>query len=121
MIRNLLFNIWWLIKRYAPILAYLLLTAFVVYAFALERDHSNQNRERVAQATHTTLIQGCVRGNDLRTGIRQILQASQVLTANSFHKHQISATQYAISQRFFNDASAKFAPVNCAKAYPKVK
>lgn len=60
-------------RRHLPVIGYLILAGFTGYAFQQEREHSNQNREAIAQQTHNTLVAGCERQNELRTTLRGLI------------------------------------------------
>lgn len=63
-------------RRHLPLLGYLILALAVGYAFQVERTHSNENKQELAQATHNVLVNVCrTSNNKLRTDLRQILLA----------------------------------------------
>lgn len=108
-------------RRHIMLLAYLVLAGFTIYAFALERQHSNQNRHELATQTHTVLVKGCERQNVLRLTLQQLLKDSQRATKTQFRAGKIPKDQYKFAQQFYQKQIVRLNPTDCAKVYPVPK
>lgn len=109
------------VRRRLPLIGYLILAGFVIYAFSVERSHSNQNRRELANQTRTVLIQNCERQNQLRGTLREIVRQSipqieQYVKDGTLTRKQadtaIAQTKHTVSVLSNTD---------CVRAYPVPK
>lgn len=108
-------------RRHLPVFAYLLLAGFTIYAFSVERDHSNQNRAELAKQTRVVLIRGCERQNQLRNALSGITKQS-IGTIKLYVKDgTITPAQGDRSLAQIHTTLRVLRPTDCAKAYPVAK
>jgi hypothetical protein len=108
-------------RRHLPVVAYLVLAGFTGYAFQAERNHSNQNRVELAQQTHTVLVRGCERQNDLRKALVSILNESYKNINQYVKDGTITPEQAKRARAQTRAALLKIRPTDCLKAYPVAK
>jgi len=108
-------------RRHLPLVAYLILVGFTGYAFAQEREHSNQNRADLAAQTRTVLLRGCERQNDLRKALVDILKQNDKSIDQYVKDGTITPAQGQRARAQTQKALIKIRPTDCLKAYPAAK
>lgn len=103
-------------RRDRGVLGYLVLAGAVAYSFNIERVHSNENRTSLANETHEVLVNSCVRGNELRSALTDIMQSSKRQSQVFYRDDPIRQEQIKV---FYNEAIGKLRPIDCTTAYPE--
>lgn len=104
-------------RRHLPVVAYLILAGFTAFAFQQEREHSNQNREQLAQQTRVVLIAGCERQNQLRVTLQGLIASGIPQTKQYVKDGTLTPAQGDRSIAQSKTAIKTLAPVDCTKAY----
>ena len=104
-------------RRHIALLAYLVLAGFTIFAFAAERNHSNENRRALAEETRQTLLKGCERQNELRDALRRIIRQSNGTIKLYVEAGTITPEQGKRAYAQNVQAIRVLADTNCSKLY----
>lgn len=104
-------------RRHLALVAYLILAGFTIFAFSLERKHSNENRRILAEQTRQTLIKACERQNELRGALRHIVRQSNGAIKLYVKDGTITPQQGRVALAQNVQALSVLADTNCVKLY----
>lgn len=104
------------LRRFAPVVAYLLLAAALIYVITLEHHNSQVSRTRIASETRIVLVAGCERQNLLRSTLRSLVEAGIPQTKKFVKEGTLTPAQGRRSITQTKAAEKKLANTNCRKA-----
>lgn len=101
-------------------MAYIILTAAIIFALNSVRNESIERREDIIVATQKVIQDSCERGNGTRVILRELILASQPQLDNYLKEGLLTQEQFNRAVKANKAAAAKLPAVDCSAAINQV-